>query len=1127
MATRTRPRSRRRPDLHAEDDALWYKDAIIYQLHVRSFADSDADGIGDFRGLTDKLDYLQDLGVTAIWLLPFYPSPLRDDGYDIADYMDVNPSYGSLRDFQVLLREAHRRGLRVVTELVLNHTSDQHPWFQRARRARPNSRARKFYVWSDSPDKYSTARIIFKDFETSNWAKDPVADAYYWHRFYSHQPDLNFENPEVHRALQQVLDFWLGMGVDGFRLDAVPYLYEEEGTSCENLPQTHEYLKKVRAHVDANYKNRMLLAEANQWPEDAAAYFGDGDECHMNFHFPLMPRLFMAVHQEDRFPIIDILDQAPAIPENAQWAVFLRNHDELTLEMVTDEDRDYMYRVYAQDKEARINLGIRRRLGPLLGNNRRRIELMNGLLFSLPGAPIIYYGDEIGMGDNIYLGDRNGVRTPMQWSGDRNAGFSRANPQKLFLPVILDPEYHYEAVNVEAQQNNPHSLFWWMKRVIALRKNYRAFGRGSIEFLLPENRKVLAFIRKYENETILVVANLSRFTQYAELDMSAYAGARPVELFGYTEFPRIGELPYFITLGPHAFHWFELRDYDHERPSVDGVGPQAEGRTFAVRKDVHELLKRPVATRFERALPAYLNGRRWFGGKARQITGVEIVDAIELNGSPGGYDASLAFVRVAYVDGEPETYVLPIAFARGKRAERVLSDWPDSILARVSLADADTSAVAFEATADPRFLSFLLEMIGGRKKFKGRRGELVGTTLPPYRRLVRGQPNLDPSVLRAEQSNTSIGYGDTFVLKLFRRPDSGINPDLEIGRFLTEKSMDSITPPVAAFLEYRLGKDEPMTVAALHAFVPNEGDAWSYTLDSLDAYWQRLLSVTFDGGDFDLKSPPSLIDAIDDAPEETGADLIGAYLPAAELLGQRTAALHVALASSEELDFAPESFTPFYQRSVYQSIRSQVTAVFPALKRGLTSLPDDVYGMAQHVLSMEDRVLERMHRVTDKRINSMRIRTHGDYHLGQVLFTGKDFVIIDFEGEPARPLSERRLKRSPLRDVAGMIRSFHYAAYSSLLHQIQTGAVRSEQYAELEPRAIYWYGWVSAAFLRSYLATASPAGFLPEDLEQLGVLLEAFILEKAVYEVGYELNNRPDWLRVPLAGITRLIEAGD
>ena len=532
-----------------ETTPLWYKDAIIYQVHVRAFSDSTGDGVGDFPGLTSKLDYLQDLGVTALWLLPFYPSPLKDDGYDIANYTNVHPSYGTLKDFKVFLREAHARQLRVITELVLNHTSDQHPWFQRARRAKPGSTARDFYVWSDTPEKYKEARIIFKDFETSNWTWDPVAKAYFWHRFYSHQPDLNFENPQVQRELLQTVSFWLRMGVDGMRLDAVPYLFEQEGTNCENLPETHAFLKELRRYVDEEFPGRMLLAEANQWPEDASAYFGDGDECHTAFHFPIMPRLFMAKHMEDRFPIVDILQQTPAIPANCQWVLFLRNHDELTLEMVTDEERDYMYRVYAHDPQARINLGIRRRLAPLLNNNRRTIELLHGLLFSLPGTPVIYYGDEIGMGDNIYLGDRDGVRTPMQWSADRNAGFSQANPQRLYLPVVIDPEYLYETVNVETQRNNPQSFWWWIKRLIAVRNQHPAFGRGSLELLLPDNAKVLAFIRQMDDDRILIVANLSRFSQYVELDLSAHEGAVPVELFGHTRFPAIGKLPYLLTSG--------------------------------------------------------------------------------------------------------------------------------------------------------------------------------------------------------------------------------------------------------------------------------------------------------------------------------------------------------------------------------------------------------------------------------------------------------------------------------------------------------------------------------------------------------------------------------------------------
>ena len=531
-------------------DVLWYKDAIIYEAHVRAFYDSNADGMGDFKGLAEKLDYLEDLGVTAIWLLPFFPSPWRDDGYDISDFRNVHPSYGTLRDFQNFLKEAHRRNLRVITELVINHTSDQHEWFQKSRRAEPGSSWRDFYVWSDSPDKYDGTRIIFKDFEPSNWSWDPVAKAYYWHRFFSHQPDLNFDSPLVRRSIMRTLDFWAQMGVDGFRLDAIPYLFEREGTSSENLPETHQFLADIRRHMDANYPGCMLLAEANMWPEDAVAYFGKGDECHMSFHFPLMPRLFMALRLEDRLPIIEILNRTPAIPETCQWAMFLRNHDELTLEMVTDEERDYMYRVYASDQRARINLGIRRRLAPLLGNDRSRIEVMNALLFSMPGTPVLYYGDEIGMGDNVYLGDRNGVRTPMQWSPDRNAGFSATNPQRLYLPVNIDPAYHYEAINVESQEENANSLLNWTKRLIALRKQYKAFGRGTLEFLSPSNQRVLAFVRRYDEEVILVVANLSRFAQAVELDLPKFSGCTPVEMFGRTEFPVVEKDYYPITSGP-------------------------------------------------------------------------------------------------------------------------------------------------------------------------------------------------------------------------------------------------------------------------------------------------------------------------------------------------------------------------------------------------------------------------------------------------------------------------------------------------------------------------------------------------------------------------------------------------
>jgi maltose alpha-D-glucosyltransferase/alpha-amylase len=1113
VATEQIPRGRVRA---GTEDALWYKDAVIYQVHVRAFSDSDGDGVGDFAGLTQKLEYLQDLGVTAIWLLPFYPSPLRDDGYDIADYTRVHPSYGTLRDFQAFLREAKRRGLKVITELVLNHTSDEHPWFQRARRSPADSEARRFYVWSESPDPYRTARIIFKDFESSNWAWDPVANAYYWHRFYSHQPDLNFDNPQVRESLSQVLDFWLQMGVDGLRLDAVPYLYEREGTSCENLPETHAFLRELRRHVDERFKDRMLLAEANQWPEDAAAYFGAGDECHMNFHFPLMPRLFMAVRMEDRFPIIDILSQTPQVPDNCQWAMFLRNHDELTLEMVTDEDRDYMYRVYAQDSQARINLGIRRRLAPLLGNNRRRMELMNGLLFSLPGTPIIYYGDEIGMGDNIYLGDRNGVRTPMQWSGDRNAGFSRANPQRLYMPVNLDPEYHYETVNVETQRNNPYSLYWWMKRVIALRKRYKAFGRGTIEFLYPENRKVLAFVRKYEDETVLVIANLSRFTQFAELDMSAYKGATPIELFGRTEFPRVGELPYFVTLGPHAFHWFELRSAE-----TDVAEPTGTREPAVIGRDWDELFEQPRTALLGGLLQDWIRSRRWFGGKARTIQGCHIAEAIPL--AFDDTEARLLLVRVDYLDGEPDTYVVPVAFASGERAERVMADWPDSVITAVQFQDRDHAGVVYEATANREFLSFLLHAVARRRRFRGRRGQLAAYPTEMFRK-IRGRENgLEPSIIRSEQSNTSAVFGDRLIMKLVRRPGPGLNPDLEIGRFLNRHSPNVSTPRIAGYMEYQPPDDQPMTLGIMYEYVANEGDAWNYTLDSLGAYFEQILSRP------DLEGPPVELEPLGRLavrePPGVARDLMESYLQSAELLGRRTGELHTALASTpEDPAFAPDPFTPFYQRSIYQRMRALVAQSMPLLRKRFTSLNEETASLASAVLAREDELVVRLRSILGHPMTGSRIRIHGDYHLGQVLFTGKDFVIIDFEGEPARPLSERRLKRSPLRDTAGIIRSYHYAAYSALYHLAGVGMIRQEQVPEMESWALRWYQWASAAFLRGYLPEAQRSPILPASSAELEVLLQAHLLEKAVYELGYELNNRPDWVHIPLAGILGLLD---
>jgi maltose alpha-D-glucosyltransferase/alpha-amylase len=543
-------------------DPLWYKDAVIYQLHVKSYRDSNADGFGDFKGLIEKLDYIQQLGVNCIWLLPFYPSPLRDDGYDIASYESINPTYGTVEDFKAFLHASHERGIRVVTELVINHTSDQHPWFQRARQAPKGSAERNWYVWSDDPNRYAGTRIIFTDTETSNWAWDPVAQQFFWHRFFSHQPDLNFDNPDVIEAVKNVMRFWLRMGVDGLRLDAIPYLIERDGTSCENLPETHAVLKELRRSLDEEFEGRVFLAEANQWPTDVRSYFGDSDECHMAFHFPVMPRMYMALRKEDRTPLVDIMRQTPAIPEDCQWAIFLRNHDELTLEMVTDEERDYMYREYAREPRMRVNVGIRRRLAPLMDNGRRQMEIMNALLMSLPGTPIIYYGDEIGMGDNVYLGDRNGVRTPMQWSADRNAGFSEAEGAALYSPVLADPPYSYHNVNVAAQERTVTSLLRWMRRLVGIRKKFHAFGRGTFQALDPNNRRVLVFLRRYRDEVILCVNNLSRFAQFVELDLGEFCGWVPLELYGNTPFPPVGELPYLLTLGPHNFFWFRLLPAD-------------------------------------------------------------------------------------------------------------------------------------------------------------------------------------------------------------------------------------------------------------------------------------------------------------------------------------------------------------------------------------------------------------------------------------------------------------------------------------------------------------------------------------------------------------------------------------
>jgi maltose alpha-D-glucosyltransferase/alpha-amylase len=1093
-----------------QDDPLWYKDAIIYQLHVKAFYDTNGDGVGDFRGLLEKLDYLQELGITAIWLLPFYPSPLKDDGYDIADYFSVHPGYGTIEDFREFLNEAHRRGLRVITELVINHTSDQNPWFQRARRAPAGSPFRDFYVWSDSPAGYSEARIIFKDFEHSNWTYDPIAKQYFWHRFYSHQPDLNFDNPAVHEAVFQVLDFWLDMGVDGLRLDAVPYLYEREGTNCENLPETHEYLRSLRRHVDSRYRNRMLLAEANQWPEDAAAYFGKGDECHMNFHFPLMPRLFMSLQMEDRFPIIDILDQTPAIPENCQWATFLRNHDELTLEMVTDEERDYMYRMYASDPRARINLGIRRRLAPLLGGSRRKTELISMLLYSLPGAPVLYYGDEIGMGDNFYLGDRNGVRTPMQWSPDRNAGFSRANPQEVYLPVIIDPEYHYEALNVENQERNLSSLLWWTRRVVSMRKRFRAFSRGSTQFLPLENGRVIAFVRQFEGETVLVVANLSRFAQVAELDLSAFAGETPVEVFSRNHFPMIkAQTPYVFTLGSHDVYWLAL----HAQGVAAQSAPEYTVPALSAPPVMDLLLEGVLTESFEnRILPAYLNACRWFGGKTRGIRACRVVERIPLAEAGG---AHVILIDITYFDGGIETYLLPLQIAAGPAAAAIRQEAPQAIIARFITEQPDQEAILFDAVHDEKFRAALFELMARQKSQRAERGVVAG--FPGT--LLAGAETPASRVHKVEQSNSSIIYQDRWFLKLYRRIEEGINPDAEIIRFLSERRHFENVPPFGGSIEYRRPRGETRVLGLLLGLVANEGDTWTRALDSLGRFYERVLEARPDPATI----PPLSIFTPNEKASAVLNSLIGGVHPERiRQLGERTARMHFALAGEEtDAGFSPEPFTSLYQRSVYQSMRGSLRRTLALLQRQVPALEGDIRKLALEVLGGEPEILARVARLLRRKIVCSKIRTHGDFHLGQVLNTGKDFVIIDFEGEPTRSLGERKMKRCALRDVAGMMRSFHYAAHTALSMHRQT--VRPEDVPVLEPWADLWASWISSAYLQSYLESAAGAIFIPDNPEDTETLLEAFLLEKAVYEVGYELNNRPKWIGIPLRGIRQIL----
>jgi len=1112
------------------NDPLWYKDVIIYQVHIKSFFDSNGDGFGDFPGLIEKLDYLADLGVNCLWVLPFYPSPLKDDGYDIADYESINPMFGDIRDFRTFVKEAHRRGIRVITELVINHTSDQHPWFQSARQAPANSAKRNFYVWSETDQKYQDARIIFIDYEKSNWTWDPVANAFFWHRFYHHQPDLNFDNPAVLRAVSDVMRFWLDMGVDGMRLDAIPYLIERDGTNCENLPETHEVLKKLRAVMENDYESRVFLAEANQWPSDVRPYFGDGDECHMAFHFPVMPRIFMALHQEDRHPITEILNQTPEIPPNCQWAMFLRNHDELTLEMVTDAERDYMYKAYAHDPMMRINLGIRRRLAPLLQYSRARIELLNSILFSMPGTPIIYYGDEIGMGDNIFLGDRHGVRTPMQWSADRNGGFSRAFFAKLYSPPNMDPITGYQAINVEAQQLDPSSLLNWMRSLIKLRKQYKGFGRGELKILYPENRKILAYLRIHAGETVLVVANLSRYPQAFQLDLHEFDGLTPIEMFGLVPFHPVTAEPYTLTLGSYGFFWL-LLESPKPLPVVTPQQQAIDEKTAELPAVLHihdidlaqgwkSIMTSPFRDVLEKQLlPDHITRQRWFGKKSRRVVAARIIEWAEV---PDSAEGAIFIVELNYSGGGTDLYSVFACIAHGGVAEKVTSDAPETIF--VTAKYQEETGVIYDALDNDEFCAALLKVLTQNKRIQGESGFFEGFTGPWYTK--HKLENFEIKRVRTEQSNSSLliaepGMANSFVLKLFRHLEPGVNPDFEICRHLRNVSGFEHVPAVAGLMEYRpFDQPEFFTFALMQEFIANQGDGWTYTVDEFRRFYDRahtnvslLEKVTTD------KKVKQLIDQ--DIPAQM-YELLGLYLKDANTLGRRTGELHAALAAqTKPAAFHPEVMTKDDLIEFSFAIKKSIDRILNQLDRQLSILPDEVRPGAVKLRAMQPTILRFVDRMPTIRSKVLKLRCHGDLHLGQTLYKDGDFIIFDFEGEPAKPLAERRQKSPPLRDVAGMLRSFSYAAYASLFLFTHN---RPEDYDRMLPWLKALEKWVSVSFLNGYLGAAQAHNFVPRDRDDFFRLLLPFVVDKAFYEIVYELDNRPDWIRVPINSLLDFLQ---
>jgi maltose alpha-D-glucosyltransferase/alpha-amylase len=1082
------------------NDRFWFKSAVIYEAHVKAFYDANGDGAGDFAGFAQKLDYLQDLGVTAVWLLPFYPSPLRDDGYDIAAYRAINETYGTMRDFRQLVRACHERGIRVITELVINHTSDQHRWFQRARRAKKGSIYRDYYVWSDTDKRYNDARIIFVDTEKSNWSWDPVAEAYYWHRFYAHQPDLNFDNPHVLREVINIMRFWLDMGVDGLRLDAIPYLVEREGTNCENLAETHTVIRKIRAEIEENYPDRILLAEANQWPEDVAAYFGEGDECHMCYHFPLMPRMYMAIAQEDRHPITDILRQTPEIPSNCQWAIFLRNHDELTLEMVTDRERDYLWTFYAADRQTRLNLGIRRRLAPLLENDRRKIELMNSLLFSMPGTPIIYYGDEIGMGDNIYLGDRNGVRTPIQWSPDRNGGFSRTDPAKLYLPPIMDPIYGYEAVNVEAQLRSQTSLLNWMKRMISMRQQHKALQTGRLRFLYPGNRKILAYLLEpeAEGEPVLCIANLSHSAQAVELNLAEFKGRVPVELLGRSAFPPIGDLTYLVTLAAYGFHWFILpqaADVPHWHQEMPP--PLPEFITLVVRGAWQGV----VGGREKRALesdvlPVYMAKQRWFAAKDERIARVTAAALPPL----ANKQADLLFLQAEaeFASGRPsQRYFLPLAAAWSEDAGN--TNWPLISYAIAKLRKGSKMGALYEATATEAYALGIFEAIRAKTRLEGSEGSVVFDASSALGSLEL-PAEITAQNIGGEQSNSSANIADKMVLKTYRRLAEGEHPEVEMTRFLTEVAGYANTPKLYGWVEHVEHGGQKWALAVLQEFVRSQGDGWAHAISYLDRVFDGLL----------IEAPDQAV-----APPERHA----IYLEQVRILARRVAELHRALCvATDDPAFAAEPVTAGDLATWRGAALEQAEGAFDALR---TASGSEAVGDLKPLLARRKECQDRLRALTAEPVSAKKTRIHGDLHLGQILVAKDDFQIIDFEGEPTRPIPERRAKSLPLRDVAGMLRSFEYAAWSALNSLVDRDP---GGFQRLLPHAAEWKHLVQDTFLQSYTQSIVGCASWPAERSDMLRILNLFLLDKVLYEIRYEASHRPAWLRIPIAGLAEILD---